>query len=300
VTGATGFVGAHLVRRLLAERWSVAALVRAESDTRRIDEVLDRIEVLGGGLEQLDDAALRLRRFAPQVVFHVGWSGVGSKRHHDPKTIEANVGGSVRLIDIACDAGCTFVGLGSQAEYGGSNDVLTEETPLRPETLYAACKVAVAVLGEQLCAIRGTRFVWLRLLSAYGPMDSADHLIPYVISSLLHREQPALTSCEQRWDYLYVADVADALVRAAVSRSVAGSYVLASGTAPPLRRTVESVRDLIDCSLPIGFGEVLGPTRELRGDPSRFARLTGWTVRVTLEEGLRRTVEWHRNGSEHS
>jgi nucleoside-diphosphate-sugar epimerase len=114
---------------------------------------------------------------------------------------------------------------------------------------------------------------------------------------LLAGDRPALTLGEQRWDYLYVDDAVEALVGAALASDSTGVFNLGSGNAVAVRQIVEYVRDLIDPSLSLGFGELPYGAQQimhLQADISRLHRATGWEPRVTLEQGLRTTVEWSR------
>ena len=143
----------------------------------------------------------------------------------------------------------------------------------------------------------GVGFTWLRLFSAYGPADTPQWMIPYTILTLLKRQKPALTLGEQRWDYLYVEDAVRAIWRAAISPEARGIVNLGSGEAYGIRSIAERIRDLIGPDLPIGFGEV--PYRpdqimHLQADISRLKEATGWAPQVSLDDGLRRTVEWFK------
>ena len=297
VTGATGFVGSHLVRDLLARGHTVAALIRPSTKPWRITELVPRLAVIPGDLESVNrDAILAFR---PEAAIHLGWQGVAQGARDDPATLGPNICGSASFASAVADAGCrAFVGVGSQAECGSTVEILNEESPVRPETLYGASKAAARLVLEQICASRAMRFVWLRVLSVYGPQDDAQHLIPYLLRTLLERGRPALTGGDQAWDYLFVSDVVRALYAAADSAEARGTYVLASLAAPKLSAVCTLLRDLIDPSLPLGFGEAPVRGRDLRGDSARFRSATGWEPRVSLEVGLRKTLEAHRNKSE--
>jgi nucleoside-diphosphate-sugar epimerase len=145
------------------------------------------------------------------------------------------------------------------------------------------------------------RFAWLRLFSSYGPGDDPGWMIPYLILELLKGKTPALTKCEQLWDYIYASDVADAICRVASTPTANGFFNLGSGEAPPLSNTVKTLRDAIDPSLPLGIGQV--PYRpdqvmHLQANNHRLRSLTGWQPNISLEEGLLRTVEWFRENRE--
>jgi nucleoside-diphosphate-sugar epimerase len=298
VTGATGHLGSYLVRRLLDDGHEVGALMRPESDPWRIADVLPRVRVVRGDLAAAEEAAAGVAAFAPETVFHLAWHGVTSGFRDDPRQIGINLWGSLRLLEAARHAGCrTWVGVGSQAEYGAVEGLLHEDRATRPQTLYGAAKLATGVLGERLCAGAGMRQLWLRLLAIYGPHDDERHLIPSVLLRLLAGETPSLTPGEQRWDYLYVEDAADALVRAALHSDAEGTYNLASGEAFTVRHVVETLRDLVDPALPLGLGDVpygKGQIMHLQGDISRLRAATGWRPVTPLRDGLERTVEWYR------
>ncbi|MGA2670019.1 MAG: NAD-dependent epimerase/dehydratase family protein [Dehalococcoidia bacterium] len=297
VTGATGHIGSHLVRYLLEQSVEVAALVRpTTSNLWRIEDILYRLHIIKGDIANIDHSSVAIQEFAPEIVIHLGWHGVSSGYRNDPAQITQNLYGSLKLLELARESGCQkWIGLGSQAEYGPSNRVLTEDLPTRPVTTYGVAKLCLGLLSQKLCETYGIGFTWLRLTGAYGPMDDQEHMIPELILRLLRGEKPSLTLGEQRWDYLYVGDVARAIWGAASHPAAQGIFNLGSGEAHTVKSIVERIRDLIDSSLPIGFGEV--PYRpdqimHLQADVSRLKQATGWAPQVSLDEGLRRTVEW--------
>jgi UDP-glucose 4-epimerase len=298
VTGATGFVGSHLVARLVGRGDEVAILRRAESDPWRVRHLLPGVTQIRGGFPDVDGLARPIAEFAPDVVFHLAWGGVGKAQRDDPHQHRVNIDGSLALLRLAACAGCgTWVGLGSQAEYGPRDGPLDEDAPTSPRNHYGAAKVEVCTRSRALAADLGVRSVWLRLFSAYGPADSPSALIPYLVTTLLGGGRPALTAGTQLWDYLYVADAAEAIIAAAATPGAEGVFNLGSGRVCTIREVAGRIRDRIDPALPLGFGEVpLGPDPilHLQADIGRLTRSTGWTPRTGLDEGLARTVDWHR------
>jgi UDP-glucose 4-epimerase len=160
----------------------------------------------------------------------------------------------------------------------------------------------VGRLTAQLCSMSGMRYVWLRLLSAYGPGDDHRHMIPTVIRALLRGEKPSLTAGEQVWDYLYVVDAAEALC-AVLETDAEGVFMLNSGEPTTIRSAVELLREYIGSTVEIGFGDIpyaLDQVMRLEADNTRLRTETGWRPTTDLKTGLQETVDWHRRSDRDS
>ena len=303
VTGASGHLGSYLVRHLLKKGADVHCLVRPASDLWRLSDIADKLSFIKADLAHIADAADLIGSAAPEVVFHVGWQGVTSRHRNDPEQITVNVKGGIEFFQMLPDTCRCFVGIGSQAEYGPCNEPFLEDSPLKSETAYGTAKLCLGLMIDKLAELRKMRTVWLRLFATYGPMDDERHLIPSVINQLLSSKRPALTTGEQNWDYLYIEDAAEAIYLAAIDKETQGFYNLCSGNAVPVRYIVETIRNLIDPGLELGFGDI--PCRDkqalgLEGDCGKLQKVLGWKPATSIEEGLRKTVAWHREHREAS
>jgi nucleoside-diphosphate-sugar epimerase len=298
ITGAGGFLGSNVLHSMVeAGEEHIAVLLRPGEDPWRILDLLPRVRMFYGDLEDQRTFDEAFEAFAPDAVIHLAWKGVFGGERNDAAQVD-NIGASLDLVKLAGRCGVKrFVGLGSQAEYGPCSARLDEQTPTRPTTLYGAAKLAVCVTAERLCELLGVGFAWIRVFSTYGPGDHPQWMIPYLIDKLLDGERPSLTAGEQLWDYLYAADAGAAIYAVARTPAATGVFNLGSGRPETLRRTIEMARDMIDPSLPLGFGEV--PYRpdqvmHLEANIARLQAATGWAPRVSLAEGLAKTVEWRR------
>lgn len=295
VTGASGFIGAALVKRLVAQDISVAVLQSGQKPGRRLAAIAEKLRFFERANSTTESLRHSLREWAPDTVFHLGWSGVSNVDRNDAALQSANVAFTVELAQLCVECGVEqFVGAGSQAEYGKKDSQIAETECPAPTTLYGAAKLASCFLSERICELQGVRHAWLRIFSTYGPDDNPDWMLPTLIRKLSAGERPPLTLGEQQWDYLYVGDAAAAFAAAAAGR-IRGIYNLGSGEAVSLRALIEAVRDKIDPTLELGFGEL--PYRpdqvmHLQANIEKLKATSGWSPEVSLSDGIAETTRW--------
>ena len=295
VTGAAGFVGARLVRSLLDGGEDVVALVRPGSRLWRLEDVLDRVELLEVDVGALDARSAALRDV--RVVHHLAAAGV-DPRDGDPGSILAtNVLGTQATLEVARVLEVDrFVYCGSCFEYG-SGSRLREDAPLRPRSTYAASKAAGRLLAEAAAAAHGLPVVTLRPFTAYGPFEAAHRLVPSCILNALAGRPIELTAGEQRRDLVHVDDVATAFVAAARNPAAVGRTLnVCSGEETRVRDVAATVLELVGGEAELRLGALPqrpGETDALSGDPAAAEQVLG--LRPTpLREGLARTVDWFR------
>ena len=295
VTGATGFIGARIAERLLERGHRLALLLRAPKEADRAASIYGRCEILTGDLADRTSYTSALRAFRPETLVHVAWAGVSGGDRNDLRQI-ANIAATAFLLEEAIAAGATsFVGFGSQAEYGRQGRKTDENAPTEPTTLYGHSKLATCRVTEAMCRLREVRHAWLRVFSVYGPRDNAHWLIPSLIAKLQAGQVVDLTACEQIWDFLYIDDAAEAATAVVESPSASGVFNLGSGTGYPLRDVVSLLRDIVRPGGELGFGRI--PYRpdqvmHLEADIARLRGVTGWTPAVELKAGLETTARW--------
>lgn len=297
ITGGTGFIGAAIVRELLAAGAGVTVLVRQDSDLTRLAGLSGVTIVRYAALHSAETIAA-LGTTSYDAFVHCAWQGVGGKDRNAAFQVKDNLVLTLDAVELAAAIGCRqWVGLGSQAEYGNQNRRLSEDAALLPTTLYGKAKLAAGIAALALCEARGIDGAWLRVFSTYGPGDAPGWFIPFVTQEFLAGRKPTLTKCEQQWDYLYVADAARAVV-AVIDRAAAGVFNLGSGAARPLVEYVEAIRNLLGSDLTPEYGAV--PYRpdqvmHLEADISKLTAQTGWRPTVALPAGIAATVEFERN-----
>jgi nucleoside-diphosphate-sugar epimerase len=293
VTGATGFIGSHVARALLDRGDDVQALVRPHSGRRRIEDIESRLRVIEGDLA---DPGLpeRLAAAGPEACVHLAWyaePGRYLESVHNLEHLELGLRLARQLERVGCRR---FVGVGTCLEYDTDAGRLSEDTPTRPKSLYAASKLALGQVLERFGSVAGMSTTWARLFQVFGPFEDERRLVPGVIRSLVRGARAEVTKGEQLRDYLHVEDMAAALA-ALVRSPQQGPVNVGSGRAVPVHEIVRTIARILSADDRVAFGAVAGDPSEpptLWSDSRRLFEATGFTPRLGLEEGLRETVAW--------
>ena len=293
VTGPTGAIGTALCRELANNGIAVVAVCRPSSARLSALPAHPLIRVVQCDVSRLS----QLPELIPEgadAFYHFAWAHtIGPGRNDMPAQIE-NIRYTIDAVQAAHALGCkVFVGAGSQAEYGRVEGLLKSDTPCFPENGYGIAKLCAGQMSRIECTKLGLDHLWVRILSVYGPGDGPATMISSVIRQLLAGEKPALTAGVQLWDYLYSEDAARAF-RLLAQKGVSGKvYPLGGGKAVPLKEYIETLRDTIDPSLPLGLGDIpYGPLQvmHLEADISALRRDTGFTPLTDFATGIAATI----------
>ncbi len=282
VSGATGFVGARLLARLVADGRRVAAVVRPGSDRTALEAAGVAIVVDDGTAEGLARAVAEIR---PTTVFHLAakFTAIHATADVDG-LIEANVAFGARLAEAASRAGTTrFVTAGTswQVDEAGAE---------RANSLYAATKAAFEAILGHYAANEGMRALSLRLYDTWGPGDTRRKLLPLLLSARASGAHLGLSPGDQRLDLVHVDDVVEGFLaaEARLTAAPAGTFerfALRSGRAVSVKELVAILEQVSGRPMPVAFGERPYRVGEVMA-PSPGEILPGWRARIGLEEGL--------------
>ena len=300
MTGAAGFIGSHVTRRIVRDGHTVCAAIRPGESTDRLTDVLSRLSVIACDLRDARAVQGLISVAQPECTIHLAWYAVPGKYWTAPENLDC-VSMSLCLARALGAAGCSrLVAAGSCAEYDWDYGYLSEDTtPLKPRTLYGACKNATREILEAFCADAGMGFAWARFFYLYGPGEQQARLVRSVIQALQSGGMAECTTGEQIRDFLHVEDVASA-VWAIAQSNLTGSVNVASGQPVKIRDIAETLGRILQASSKLAFGALPTDPQEpplLVGDVRKLKSQTDWTPRWTLEEGLRQTVAWWRENS---
>ena len=304
LTGATGFVGANLARRLLHDGHEVHLLVRSEARWWRLRDVLDhfRVHVVHladeEGLRQVADAT------RPDWVFHLATHGAYSYQSDLRTIIQTNVLGVVNLVEAFAQLGFeAFVNTGSSSEYGFKHHAPTEQEWLDPNSYYAVAKSSATLFCRYAARARHLHIPTLRLYSVYGPYEESTRLIPTLIEAGLANTLPVLVAPDTARDYVYVDDVVDAYLLAAATPSLERGvvYNVGSGRQTTLREVVDVAKRVLHISAEPAWGTMDSRSWDTDvwvADPALIGKELGWKAAHSFENGFRATVAWRRQQSE--
>lgn len=293
LTGATGFLGAVVAQELCGRGHDCIALARQPASAARLSDLAPEATVVQGDFFDSDGCRALMAHWRSDALIHCGWGGVPGAARNDPAQLE-NAAASTRLASAALAAGvAVLIGVGSQAEYGARSSACDEADAPAPETLYGVAKLAACGAFMALGRQYGARVAWARVFSLYGPGQTEDWLVGSMIRTLMRGEAPALTRCEQMWEFTHVRDAARAIVALLESPGAAGVFNVASGTTIPLREAVLMLRDLAAPEIEPEFGRIpYRPDQVMRLEAriERMRAMTGWAPGIGLRDGFAETV----------
>lgn len=302
VTGASGFIGSHLTRRLVAEGADVHAMTSTVSSIYpdRLRDVRGAVTLHEANLIDRTAIGKLVRAVRPAVVFHLGaYTHVGKSWTRVDECVQANVQGTVNLLEELADTGYErFVNAGTSEIYGAIEVPFHEDDAPRPVSPYAVSKYS----AEMFCRLghesHGWPVVRVRPFNAYGPAQSPDRIIPEVVVRGLRGDPLAMTSGTQTREFNFVEDIADGFVAAATAPDVDGALVnLGCGQEVAIRDLATRILALLGDPVEPQFGAL--PDRPIEiwrmaCDNTRARELLGWQPRHDLEAGLERTIDWYR------
>lgn len=309
VTGADGFIGSHLVERLLQEGCKVKAFCYYNSfnswgwlDTLP-QEKLAQLEIFSGDVR--DPNGVRTAMQGIDVVFHLAALIAIPYSYHSPDSyVDTNIKGTLNIVQAARDLGTERVLVTSTSEvYGTAQFVpITEEHPRQPQSPYSASKIGADCIAESFFRSFNLPLTIVRPFNTYGPRQSARAVIPTIITQLLNGHNSIkLGDLTPTRDLLFVKDTAEGFVAIAKSDSLIGHDCnIATQSEITVGALAQGLIDLINPEAVIQTDEErLRPAKSevfrLFGSNEKIMKHTDWRPKYDLKAGLAETVEWFRD-----
>src|SRR5450759_123168 len=305
VTGAGGFIGSHLVERLLAEGALVRAFVRYNSRgdpglLRQLTaEDRSRVEIIAGDLRDPD--AIHKAVEGHEIVFHLGASiSIPYSYRHPVEVAETNLTGTLNIL-IACRDHKVerLIHTSSSEVYGTAIQVpINESHPLQGQSPYSATKIGADKLAESFYCAYQLPVVTVRPFNTYGPRQSARAVIPAIITQALTQDTIRIGNQNTSRDFTFVADTVAGLLKAAEVEGIEGK-VINLGTGQDIKigelaqKIIHKIDRHVDIKLdPDRLRPVSSEVFRLISDNSLARRSLDWKPEVNLDDGLDQTIAW--------
>jgi len=298
LTGATGFLGSHILDKLVENGYNVAILKRSWSDTWRINYLLDQITIFNLDLISLEEIFQSIK---PEYVIHLAtlYSKFDSDADID-NTYKSNVSFPADLLEIGVKHGLKgFINTGTFFEYDCTQQPINENNPIKPFNLYAQTKLDFELILKSYS--EKININTFRIFSPYGERDN-NKLIPMLIQKALSKQTIQLSDGMQKLDFIYALDVADAYIEALkvmLLKENLGSYNvynLGSGTPISVREVVSVVEQNLGEHIDVVWGDPSTVDIPIAyADLSKIKKELSWIPSYSIHQGIANTIDYYRN-----
>ncbi|MFC1462374.1 NAD-dependent epimerase/dehydratase family protein [Verrucomicrobiota bacterium] len=300
VTGAAGFIGANLARKLLGHGSEVHLLVRPEDSDWRLRDIAGSLTMHTADITDRDRVTALFKDIGPGSVFHLAAHGAYSWQEDLEQMVATNILGTNILLSAAAEAGvAAFVNAGSSSEYGFKDHACDENEPLEPNSYYAVTKAAASHLCKLAPVHSEMRCITLRLYSIYGPWEEPRRLLPTLVIEGLDGRLPPLVDPKVARDFVYVDDATDAFVLAAEKADKAAGpvYNVGTGDMTTIEQLVAAAKDILHIQAEPEWASM--PDRSWDtgywvSNPERIRKELGWEATTGTRDGIARMADWFR------
>ena len=298
VTGANGFIGSQLVRKLVDHGAIVFALISPTSTLRHIQDIASKINILQYNLLDPPSLSAISSEICPQIIFHLATYGVYPDQTDMLRMSHVNVFGLTNLLTAldGVDFEC-FINTGTAIEYGFKKVPMKETDVLEPNNFYGATKAAATLLLQAYAIRHNRKVITLRPFYVYGPGERETRLIRTIIQSALEETELKLTSLDETRDFVFIEDLLNAYLLTA-SDQIKGSHIVNIGTSieTSFKSVIDIIEDLTHKKLKISEGAYERrpwSSNCWAADSSKARQLLNWSPTYTLREGISQVLKWH-------
>jgi nucleoside-diphosphate-sugar epimerase len=282
VTGGSGFVGKALLP--LLEHHDLLLLSRANHSSES-----PHLSYLQADLSEPAQWENAVRNFSPEGCIHLAWASLPD---YSFSQCFKNFNTSLHLFNFLNNIGCKKIfAAGSGWEYGDLQGRIKEKQSPGPMSLFASFKTALRVTGESLARANNTDFIWGRIFFVYGPDQRSTSLIPTCYQALRNNSKPDIRNPNGENDFIYVSDVARAIVALVDTPVVSGPYNIGSGSSTKVTAVCNLIAQTLNVKNPFPPPDPSSEEISPRADISLIQKETDWCPKVQIEEGIENTIK---------
>lgn len=283
VTGGTGFIGKHLVRKLQERGHSLLLLSQ---------KPLEDIDFIEGDLADIDKWKAEVEKFKPDACIYLAWEGLPD---YSAVISIRNLEYGIKLFRFLAEIGCkTILSTGTCWEYGQQSGKLSEDMALKPLNAFTAAKNSLHWLGKEIAKENNMQFIWTRLFYVYGPGQRETSLIPYLINCAKTGKTPEIKNPSNKNDFIYITDVVRAIVLLLKHCKKGGIYNIGSGKLTAVKDIVEIIAKKFDIYeewkniIPLKINTL---ATNFYADISKIKGEIDWELKVGIEQGIQKTID---------
>lgn len=306
ITGATGFVGANMVRKFVQDKHTISILARKESNFWRLQDIRNKIDVHVVDMSDKESLFSAINEIKPDIAYHLAAYGGYPFQQELNVIIQHNILASINFMSALEKYGNIrrVINFGSSSEYGPKSEPMKENDIAEPITTYGITKLAQTLFAKYFFTHHKLPIVTLRLFSVYGPFEEPGRLIYDIMFALLKKENLKLSFPSSRRDFIHVDDVIEAIQKATEIRDIDGEvFNIGTGIDYSIKDVVDTISSITDTKLKVSWGAIEKKrsfdmdTRWI-ADTHKTMRALNWKPSTSLKQGLLKTYQWYINNIE--
>lgn len=302
VTGAAGFIGANLVKKLIIFNNDIHIFVKKSTNLWRLKDNLTKIKIHYTSLNNLRQLEKTLKKINPKIIYHLATHGGYSYQTDQLEIIKTNILGTTNLLTAlnSLDYQC-FINTGSSSEYGFKKKPMKEDDLLEPNSFYAATKATSTYLCQVFAKTYQKPIITLRPFSVYGPYEEPTRLIPTIITNIIQKKPVKITAKDVKRDFIYIDDVIDCYLKIPllINKKLYGEiFNIGTGKQYSNLDIAKKIIKIMKKQVIIQKGayqERKWDTNFWVADISKSKKYLKWQAKVSLTDGLKKNVKWWTN-----
>lgn len=295
VTGASGFVGEHLVKELSQQGYKVIAIIRDEKKSDKLKSIPD-VEVVICDMNDISKLPKLIDKTGVKAFYHLAWEGSAGEAREDYNIHLNNIKYTCDAVEVASEIEAEqFIYAGSLMEFESTSYIPTQGSKPVRNYVYRTAKMTAHYMGKAVAVSKGIEFKMGIISNAYGVGELSPRLVNTSIRKLLNGEKTSFTAGTQYYDFIYITDVAKAFVKIMEQGKAYHNYYIGNENQLQLCEFVKRMGACIDPSIDLGIGQVPfdGVTIDYNAiDTTALFKDTDFTCEIDFETGINKTIQW--------
>lgn len=300
VTGASGFVGANIVRRLMKDGYDVHIISRTTSNFWRLSDILSEIKDYKVDLKDKKKLEIIVKKINPDYIIHLAIYGGRPNQADETDILESNLLGTINLVNACKNVNYSaFINTGSSSEYGFKSKEIFETDYCNPTSMYGVTKSAATMYCNYRALIENKNIGTIRLFSPFGEYEERGRLIPDLIINSLVKKKVKLADPEAVRDFIYIEDVCDIYMKILEEPDhIKGEiFNVGYGQQHSVKFMAEQVKKLVSEDVVLEFNSVPGRKSDTKTWVSNINKIMGkyqWQPKYSMEEGIKKSLMWYK------